>query len=760
MSSTILPFKHMAALAICLTALPVSAQDINHQNQDSTAAVIGNDTPQKPLKVGVVLCGGGAKSVAHVGVLKVLERAGIPIDIITGTSMGSIVGGMYAIGYNAEALDSILRSIDWKFMLSDNEDLSLQSVKEREKQYTYLVSRAFSKGKIDVADGGFIKGKNLHELFQKMTAGYSDSIDFNTLPIPFACVATNIIDNSEHDFHSGNLAQAMRASMAIPGAFAPVKLDNKVLVDGGLQNNYPADIARDMGADVLIGVSVQKEDNTIEDLGSTLSVLDQLVSINCKNKYAENLAITDLPIHIDTDEYGVASFTKAAITALIQRGEDTAMEHWDEIMALKRRLGLADDYMPKRPTPLPTTAMHAAVNIDHLKFENMTRRDEAHLRSKFHLSKGDTISPAKAELVTTAMRVELFYKDAYYRFIPEEDGMHVVFTAGQKKASQLSLGVRYDNEEDVSLQMNAEIPLRTIIPTNVDLTLRLGKRIMARADLTLHPGNILRPNLSYTFRHNEMNEYYHGKKNSNITYNQHAVELMPFSMNIRKCFVDLGLRWDYYHFTDLLLNREVEHTQERLENDHYFSYFARLNYISENNWYFPTHGSRLKMEYLYHTDNLAEMDHKAGLSDVSVMWRTSLTMGNRFTLQPMIYGRMLFGSRRPLPFSNALGGEFFGHYIDQQMPFAGITNLQRSKSHVVAAQLQAQQRIGTIHYIILRTAAGQEASDFKELPETKTILGSSASYYCDTLLGPIGGTIGYSNYTKKLGIFVNLGFTF
>ena len=153
-------------------------------------------------KVAVVLSGGGAKGMAHIGALKVIERAGIPVDYVTGTSMGSIVGGLYSIGYNANILDSLVRTIDWNYTLSDREDMSQQSLRDREKQNTYAFSRGFTLGKRNSNDGGLIKGKNLAQLFQKLCLGYTDSLDFNKFPIPFACVATDIIDNTEYDFHS------------------------------------------------------------------------------------------------------------------------------------------------------------------------------------------------------------------------------------------------------------------------------------------------------------------------------------------------------------------------------------------------------------------------------------------------------------------------------------------------------------------------------------------------------------------------------
>ncbi|MBR6016070.1 MAG: patatin-like phospholipase family protein, partial [Prevotella sp.] len=328
-------------------------------------------------KVAVVLSGGGAKGMAHIGVLKVLEKAGIPVDIVTGTSMGSIIGGLYSIGYNANALDSMVRVQDWSYVITDKEDLHRQSLNDIKKQNTYLISTGLTIGKLDTSAGGIIKGKNLAELFNQLCTGFADSLDFSRdFPIPFACVATNIIDNSEVVFHSGRLPQAMRASMAIPAAFSPVRIGDKVLVDGGLKNNYPADIAREMGAEIIIGVTVQGAPKVADDLGRTMSILSQIIDVNCKNKLEENLAMTDLHLAVDTKGYGSASFSQAAIDTLIRRGEELAMRHWDDIIALKQRIGIDDSFRPEILHPLRPNVMTEKHRVIGFSFENMTPQDE------------------------------------------------------------------------------------------------------------------------------------------------------------------------------------------------------------------------------------------------------------------------------------------------------------------------------------------------------------------------------------------------
>ena len=710
-------------------------------------------------KVAVVLSGGGAKGMAHIGVLKVLEKAGIPVDIVTGTSMGSIIGGLYAIGYNANALDSMVRVQDWGYVITDKEDLRNQSLGDRRKQNTYFYTTGLTIGKRDLQAGGFIKGKNLAELFQQLCTGYTDSLDFtHDLRIPFACVATNVIDNSEVDFHSGRLPQAMRASMAIPAAFSPVRIGDKVLVDGGLKNNYPADIAREMGAEVIIGVTVQGAPKVAEDMSGTMSILSQIIDVNCKNKYDENLAITDLHLQVDTKGYGSASFSPAAIDTLIRRGEELAMRHWNDIIALKQRIGIDDSFSPVILQPLRPKVMTEKQHVVGYTFENMTPQAERFLRQKFNLNKVDSIDAKLEQAITTTMRIDLFYQTAECRLVPEGDDVRVILSAGNRKSVQLHAGVRYDTEEYAAVQVGLDIPMKTAIPVSTDITLRLGKRMMARGELTVHPRSITRPTLTYAFRRNDVDIYFKGERDYNIRYNQFQAEIIPINHDLRHFNIQYGLRWDYMHYRNKLGTETA--IQVVLKNEHFYSYHARVNYNSEDNWYFPTRGARFSAEYSYLTDNFAKLDDKPGMSEVKANWRMSFTLGDRFTLQPMFYGRLLFGTIVPPAFGNTIGGDWFGHYVEQQMPFAGIGNMEYVDHHFVAAQLQAQQRISDNNYVLFRVAGAQQASKVKELLDSRTLIGVQASYYYNTMFGPVGASIGYSNRTKKPYLFLNIGYEF
>ncbi len=656
------------------------------------------EPPAQRPRVAVVLSGGGAKGVAHIGVLKVLERAGIPIDIITGTSMGSIVGGLYSVGYDAETLDSIVRVQDWERLLFDKEELSRQSLENRDKQSTYFFRRNISLKKKNLTDGGMVAGRNLTSLFTLLVGEYADSMDFRKLPIPYACIATDIVENSEHVFRSGSLPQAMRASMAIPGVFSPVRLGKEVLVDGGLRNNFPADVAREMGADIIIGVTLQGPPKTADDLTSAGSVISQIVDVNCKNKFEENLSITDVPIRVDTHGYSASSFNKTAIDSLLHRGEEAALAHWDELLRLKEKLGLSPDYKPQRLS-LPNP---------------------------------------QAEEVAQEKRRE----------------------------PSVGLGVRFDSEELVSLQLNANLPFRTKIPTALDLTLRLGERIKVRADFSAFRDNKsqlttpkIMSSIFYMYQYNNLDVYERGAKYYNITYNQHTAGISFVNINIKNFNFDVGLRWDFYDVRDFLA--QARHMSiKSLHDDHYISYRVQTTYSSEDKKYFTTRGAHFRALYAYYTDNFGTLEGKTGLSEVCASWRMSFTAGKRLTFQPMLYGRMLFGSVKPAHLGNMIGGQWFGHYVEQQMPFAGLGNIERTGSNVLAAQLNVQQRIATNNYIVAKASVAQQGNGFGNMFKTGTLWGLQAGYYYNTIFGPLGADIGYSNKSRQFYFFLNLGFEF
>ena len=711
-------------------------------------------------KVGVVLSGGGAKGMAHIKALKVIEEAGIPIDYIAGTSMGAIVGGLYAIGYTPEQLDSMVRKQNWTFLLSDRIKRSAMSLTDRERSEKFIVSIPFTKSPKDAASsGGIIKGQNLANLFSDLTMGYHDSINFDKLPIPFACVAANVVNGEQIIFHNGILSTAMRASMAIPGVFTPVRQDSMVLVDGGIVNNYPADVVKAMGADVIIGVDVQNALKKADKLNSAPDILGQIVDITCQSNHEKNVDLTDTYIRVNVDGYSSASFTPAAIDTLMRRGEEAAKAQWNSLLALKKKIGIAEDYTPKRHGPYSSLSNVRTIYVTDISFSGVEADDKKWLMKKCNLKENSNITTQQIEQALYQLRGSQSYSSASYTLTDTPEGYHLNFLLQAKYEKRINLGIRFDSEEIASLLINGTADLKTHIPSRLSLTGRLGKRYAARIDYTLEPMQQRNFNFSYMFQYNDINIYEEGERAYNTTYKYHLAEFGFSDVWYKNFRFGLGFRFEYYKYKDFLF-KKPEFIGLDVESEHFLSYFAQVHYNTYDKGYFPSKGSDFKAAYSLYTDNMAQYNEQAPFSALSASWASVIPATRRFSIIPSIYGRVLIGKGIPYPLKNAIGGEVYGFYIPQQLPFAGVTNMELMENSIIITSLKFRQRMGSIHYLTLTGNYGLTDSHFFEILKGKQLFGISAGYGMDSVFGPLEISLGYSNQTDKGSCFVNLGYYF
>ena len=710
-------------------------------------------------KVGVVLSGGGAKGMAHIKALKVIEEAGIPIDYIAGTSMGAIVGGLYAIGYTTEQLDSMVRKQDWTFLLSDRIKRSAMSLTDRERSEKYTVSIPFTKTPKDAAAGGLMKGQNLANLFSDLTVGYHDSIDFNKLPIPFACVAANVVNGEQIVFHDGILSTAMRASMAIPGVFTPVRQDSMVLVDGGIVNNYPADVVKAMGADIIIGVDVQNALKKAGKLNSVPDILGQIVDITCQSNHEKNVDLTDTYIRVNVEGYSSASFTPAAIDTLMRRGEEAAKEQWNSLLALKKKIGIAEDYTPKQHGPYSSLSNARTVYVTDISFSGVEVDDKKWLMKKCNLKENSDITTQQIEQALYQLRGSQSYSSASYTLKETPEGYHLNFLLQEKYERRINLGIRFDSEEIASLLVNATADLKTHIPSRLALTGRLGKRYAARIDYTLEPMQQRNFNFSYMFQYNDINIYEEGDRAYNTTYKYHLAEFGFSDVWYKNFRFGLGLRFEYYKYKDFLF-KKPEISDLKVESEHFLSYFAQVQYNTYDKGRFPSKGSDFRAAYSLYTDNMAQYNDHAPFSTLNASWASVIPVTRRFSVIPSIYGRILIGRDFPYPLQNAIGGDVPGFYIPQQLPFAGVTNLELMDNTIMIASIKFRQRMGAIHYLTLTGNYGLTDSNFFDILKGKQLFGVSAGYGMDSIFGPLEISLGYSNQTDKGSCFVNLGYYF
>ncbi|MDR0842767.1 MAG: patatin-like phospholipase family protein [Acidobacteriota bacterium] len=416
------------------------------------APALPEEAPPRP-KVALALSGGGARGAAHIGILKVFEREGIPIDCIAGTSMGALAGGLYAVGYSPEEIENFLAEQDWGTLFSD----------APQWRFTPLAERADSRyqGKIALRGlsleipGGLFSGQRFTEAMDVLTATQMlhAQNDFDKLPIPFRAVATNLVDGKPYVFHQGSLTQAVRASIAVPMMFTPIEIEDGLLIDGGLVNNLPTDIARDMGADIIIAIDVSSPLMRKDELGTLFSVVDQAISLQMEKNVEVNKKLAHLVLTPNMD--GLTNTNYDKLPEIIKRGEEAAEQHLQEIKALVAGIP------PRRAQPIASTTTPI---IDSISFSGLKQVSTAQVESKINLHPGDEADPAAiAAEVSRIYAMRLFETVSYTLEPAGEDRYRLIFRVREDLMHTFGAGIRYDN--DYNFTILAEFVARQIFRT-------------------------------------------------------------------------------------------------------------------------------------------------------------------------------------------------------------------------------------------------------------------------------------------------------
>ena len=291
-------------------------------------------------KIGLVFGGGGAKGAAEVGVLKVLEQAGVQVDYIVGTSIGSIVGGLYAAGYTANELETMFQTQEWLSLLTDRKASLSNDPYQTIDGVTYIFGFPVMDRNSSVF--GVMKGESVENMLDSMLS-VKGCKDFDSLPIPFCCVTADIRAAQEVVLSKGSISKAMCASMSIPGIFKPVRLDDRLLVDGGMLNNLPVDVCRKMGADIVIAIDLQQNEqkprkqsdlsmlSSLADMLGFGGILEWITNRPDIEKYLENRQKADIYIHPNLPDADASSFGNKNAARMIQAGVVAAKQQLPEL---------------------------------------------------------------------------------------------------------------------------------------------------------------------------------------------------------------------------------------------------------------------------------------------------------------------------------------------------------------------------------------------------------------------------------------------
>jgi NTE family protein len=434
--------SHLSLAAICGACLCCS----------TSTTFAAEEAANRP-KIGLVLGGGGARGAAHIGVLKVLEELRIPIDYVVGTSMGSIVGGLYASGMSPEEIDREMRAMDWETMFDDAPVRTERTFRRKRDDdfYTVKVKPGFNDGELKLPLA-YIRGQKLNLELSRLTSHVSAIRNFENLPIPYRAVAADVETGEEVVLKSGDLARSIRASMAVPGAFDPVELDNKLLVDGGIANNVPVNVARSMGADIVIVVNVGSGLLKRDEIKSAVEVGVQLTNflftLNTKNQLA-SLSSHDILISPDLGDIGGGSFDRVAEAVVI--GEKAAR---DAALTLSRyslgkdlyAMHVADRDIPDKQVPV----------INFVRIDNHSQISDQIIASRISIKPGEKMDDAIIKQdISRIYGLDIFQTVTYD--IVEEDGKKGLLISAREKwwgPGYIQPGIEYSNQNGADSKFN------------------------------------------------------------------------------------------------------------------------------------------------------------------------------------------------------------------------------------------------------------------------------------------------------------------
>lgn len=744
-------------------------------------------TENRPT-VALVLAGGGAKGAAEIGVLKYLEELDIPVDMICGTSIGGLFGGILALGYGADDLEYMFKTLDWGYVLSDRVPMSYIPYATREYNSTFLINIPFSfrslndiiKDKNDKSvakvsarsflrslPAGFAHGLNVNSLISSLTASYHDNIDFTELPIPYACVASDVVSSKAKYWTSGSLRAAMRSTMSIPGLFAPVRIDRMVLVDGGTRNNFPTDLARAAGADYIIGIDLSGEKTDFEEISNVGSILFEFISMLGAESYNKNITKPDVLIRPDTGGYNLLSFNSEAIDTLLARGRVAALEKADELKALKAKVGRRAG----EPTSRALDLREYKVRIRSVEYSGMSQNDSIMLARFTGIKSGNYVNKEILDEAISKLQATGSFESISYSLYGETEPFDLVFHCARKPSNVLGLGVRIDNEEWASIKLNLGFNTKSLTGWRGGFDTKLGQNL----EFTLY-GSYASPRapainvefMTARYKGDLMDIFNPDKPRNGIAYNYNKLQLYISDIrwtrgNFRAGVIGRNVRLNGSYFFDM----DLTHLPKDRKAGTYLGVFAsgHANNTDEN--YFATRGVSFNANVNYDFAKVKNPDFN-GILYAGIDIKGYIPAGSRVTIIPDAHIRAyLFNGKaedRLLKGSffhtNFIGGAIQGRYHENQVPFFAINNVINTGDLLASATLESRVTIFKKLYASLMGGifTSSDPVEFSRNSLMKTWgLGAEVSY---NLLGsPVKLNVHWSD-TMKWGLYVSMGYDF
>ena len=717
---------------------------------------------QQDLKVGLVLSGGGAKGYAHIGALRVIEEAGIEIDYIGGTSMGAIVGGLYAAGYSADQLEQLLRSVDIMAEIQDAVAREDRTIYEKLYDEKYLLSISMQDFGIQLPTA-LSDGQRVHDLFAHWTARVGHVNNFRDLPIPYLAVATDLETGDDVVIEHGMLAEAMRASAALPGVLSPYLMNDRLLTDGGVSNNYPAEEIKAKGMDYILGISVESDPLKAQDIASVADLLMQIAFFQANRRNVEQYEVTDLDIKPDLTGFSVLSF--GDIDTLINAGYRAALAMkpaLDSLAALQNRPGTTRD---TTDAPIPQY-----LNVRSVRIEGSEELSDRQVLSYFDEQLPGRISwedfrDGLSQLHVTGRFRNIDYNWSYTGGPDEEVDLALRFTPLPAFGQEVRLGLHYDQVYRANLLVNLTLYDQLIDNTVTSLDVIAGERLRYRFDFRANRVNGsalgLRSRLDYADVGFDVPETVSDQlgvvfDQLDYRFSDLNAELYWDLRQTQNSFTGIASGFKYYSTDSDQLASADTASLFALRNDFYFVAKAYFLYDKLSKTHFPLQGFKLDFETRGIRDLAGRSPGVALNVDVKFLGVLPLGDHSGLGLEANVGG---FLNESVLPYRYYLGSNN-RELLNNFRPFPSLDLGEASGSNLLLAEIFYRRRLFANHYLHLG-GRGARIGNPEQLPSSldrNWVAAGVLGYGIDSPLGPIELTYGYG--TAGGALYFNLGHWF
>ena len=731
---------------------------------------VGQNDGDQDLKVGLVLSGGGAKGLAHIGALKIIEDAGIRVDYIGGTSMGAMVGSLYAAGYNARQLDSIFNVLDFDTLIQDNVPRGAKTFYEKDDATRYAVTLPFDDFKLGFPTG-ISKGQNVYNLLSKLLLHVKDVDDFNQLPIPFFCIATNIETGAPVILDKGYLPRAVTASGALPSLFSPVTIDDTIYIDGGVVNNYPVEQVRAMGADLIIGVDVQDDLRDRDHLKSAIDVMVQINNYRSIKAMSEKKELTDIYINPEIGDFNVVSFDEGR--QIIEAGEQAATT---ALAALRIAASKQKEVHRKKVQFSDRTSLY----IKDVEIAGNVNYSRSYILGKLKLKTPSEVSYEEFSLGVNNLSATGNFEEIDYKMVEDVDNtgeytIHFDLIENSSKTS-LRLGAHYDDLYRTAALVNVT---RKRLLTNNDVAsfdFIVGDNIRYNFDYYIDKGYYWSVGFnsafssfdkdvptSFILSETDEDEPQVQVNEINLQYDDFTNQVFAQTVFRRRFMLRVGAEHKWLRYLSETIGIDENNLPRTVfEDTNYYGAFGVLKYDTLDDKYFPRSGVFFEGDfhsYLFSEGFNGEFD-PFGIAKAQMGYAFSL--GPKWSGMISSEGGFRIGDDATRSLDFFLGGYGFKR-LNNIVPFYGYEGLSFRGDTYLRSVLRVDYEVFKNNHI--RVAAnianvGDELFENGGWIDGVNYSGFMLGYGLETLLGPIELNYSYSPERDTDEWYVNVGFRF